>query len=335
MKKLFLLITLIAFAALSVAQVYQCVWSKGKVLYAVSTEEFDSISYEWIDNVDYSRMSILNTQNLRNQAPNTDTIYIYDTVVVAVPKENLSAYAYAAFSIGGNKKIIFSKGNLQYHPADQKWRFAEHQTDFIGGTNYQISTTYNGWLDLFGWSASGSKNYGLSTSTYSYGSSYSGSFVDWGSNQIGEDAPNTWRTLFDYEWNYILYYRANASSLRGVAQVIGINGLILLPDNWVCPEGMTFKSGSHYNNGTQYYPAYQSFTAEEWARMEAAGAVFLPAAGYRYGADVRGVQQEGYYWAATGYDDDESYGLYIYSSGMSLNDRYRYNGYSVRLAKDL
>lgn len=335
MKRQFLLLAFMVMAVWSLAQVYQCVWSKGKVLYAVSTDAFDSISYEWIGDVDYSKVRVLNTNRLNIQSSISDTVYVYDTVVVTVESELQKTYLPSAFSIGGNKYVVFSPGNLQYHPANAKWRFAENQFDFIGGINYRISSTYDGWLDLFGWSAYGSKNYGVSTSTSSYNSSYGGSFVDWGTNQIGNDAPNTWRTLFDYEWNYILYYRPDASLLRGVAQVNGINGLILLPDDWVCPEGVTFKSGVHYSNGTQYYPAYQSFTASQWAELEAAGAVFLPAAGYRYGADVREVQQEGYYWTATGYDDDESYSINFYSSGVGVSDHYRYYGYSVRLVKEL
>ena len=56
------------------------------------------------------------------------------------------------FSVSADKKVYFSQGNLQYSPADDKWRFADNQYDVIGETNSQISDTYDGWIDLFGWS---------------------------------------------------------------------------------------------------------------------------------------------------------------------------------------
>ena len=236
------------------------------------------------------------------------------------------------FSVGEGMTVTFSKGNLQYHPANNDWRFAENQTDYIGDANSNCSSTYNGWLDLFGWSTSAA-NFGVSTSKDNY--DYSGSFVDWGINQIGNDAPNTWRTLTYGEWNYLLYIRRNSSSLKGVAQVNGVNGLILLPDNWTCPAGVTFKSGFHNNNGANYYAAYQTFTAAEWSKLESAGAVFLPAAGDRNGSDVYHVQGYGDYWSTTGYNGYGAYSLYLVSGEAYIHTKNRYYGQSVRLVKDV
>lgn len=44
-----------------------------------------------------------------------------------------------------------SPGNLQYQASTGIWRFAEHQYDYIGSGNENISTSYSGWIDLFGW----------------------------------------------------------------------------------------------------------------------------------------------------------------------------------------
>ncbi|MBO4250986.1 MAG: hypothetical protein J5884_07000 [Paludibacteraceae bacterium] len=55
-------------------------------------------------------------------------------------------------------QVVFSQGNLQYHALSQTWRFAENQFDFIGEENKNISSTYNGWIDLFGWGTSGYNN---------------------------------------------------------------------------------------------------------------------------------------------------------------------------------
>ena len=236
------------------------------------------------------------------------------------------------FSVSETQKVTFSPGNLQYHPANNEWRFAPSQLDYIGDANSNCSSTYNGWLDLFGWSTS-ANSFGVSTSTIS--NDYSGSFVDWGTNKIGNDAPNTWRTLTRAEWNYLLNTRTNSSDLRGVAQVNGVNGLILLPDNWVCPAGVTFNSGFHSSNGVDYYAAYQTFTDDQWSKLEAAGAVFLPAAGGRGGSDVDAVQYDGYYWSASEFKSNYVYFLYFCSDEAGMARNFSYHGLSVRLVKDL
>ncbi|MEE0922447.1 MAG: hypothetical protein U0L47_08135 [Paludibacteraceae bacterium] len=240
-----------------------------------------------------------------------------------------SSYKAKAFSVTSSKQVYFSPGNLQYHPANEKWRFAENQTDYIGEDNSNISDTYNGWLDLFGWSTA-STYFGVSTSKYGY----YGSFVDWGTNKIGDDAPNTWRTLTHDEWDYVVFNRPNASSLRGVAQVNGVNGLILLPDNWTCPAGVTFKSGFHSSEWGDY-AAYQIFTAEQWSKLESAGTVFLPAAGYRDVSYVSYVQRRGYYWSASEDNDSGAYPLDFNSGAAGRYGGSRYCGRAVRLVKDL
>ena len=249
------------------------------------------------------------------------------------PEEPTPPAGIGVFSVSADKQVTFSPGNLQYHPANNKWRFAPSQLDYIGDANSNCSPTYNGWLDLFGWST-GATNFAVSTSIDN--ADYSGSFVDWGTNQIGSDAPNTWRTLTYFEWSHLLNTRTNASSLKGVAQVNGVNGLILLPDNWTCPAGVTFKSGFHSNYGEDNYAAYQTFTAEQWSKLESAGAVFLPAAGYRSGANVHSVQHYGYYWSASETDGYDAYYLRFHSCEAAMGrDYYRYEGRSVRLVKDL
>ena len=251
-----------------------------------------------------------------------------------------------AFSVSADKQVTFSKGNLQYTRSSDTWSFAENQWDMIGinnmtGGGVSSDPTYGDSkkgtaladkIDLFGGST-GTTYFGVSTSTDH--DDYSGSFVDWGTNKIGNDAPNTWRTLSYDEWDYLLNTRSNASSLKGVAQVNGVNGLILLPDDWTCPAGVTYKSGFHSNYGEDYYAAYQTFTAEQWSKLEAAGAVFLPAAGYRFGWFVYCVQDHGYYWSATENDSFRAYYLDFRWNGASMGDGYRLNGLSVRLVKDL
>ena len=275
-------------------------------------------------------------------------IYFSDGTVAKVDSISMIAPAepvQGLFSVSATKQVTFSPGNLQYTQSTNTWSFASAQYEVLGTDNViggtvtsdeygydKSGTALADKVDLFGWSTS-TTNFGVSTST-SY-TDYSGSFVDWGTNQIGSDAPNTWRTLTYDEWNYLRNGRPNASSLRGVAQVNGVNGLIFLPDNWTCPEGVTFKSGFHSSYGVDYYAAYQTFTAEQWSKLEAAGAIFLPAAGYRYGSSVGLVRYSGDYWSAT---EDSSYGAYylgFYSGEANGGNGSRNIGRSVRLVKDL
>ena len=238
------------------------------------------------------------------------------------------SYGSNSFSVSATKTVTFSPGNLQYHPANNEWRFAPSQLDYIGADNAKIGPSYDGWIDLFGW-GTGNNPTNASEDYEDYQT-----FVDWGVNQIGNDAPNTWRTLTYEEWEYIINGRYNAEELIGVAQVNGVNGLILLPDGWTCPSGVTFKSGVADNYGDEYYASYQSFSASEWSKLEASGAVFLPAAGIRDGSDVYGVQYYGYYWSATEGKDSSTYYLRFYSDESVLYYGYRTYGRSVRLVKD-
>ena len=240
-----------------------------------------------------------------------------------------SSFIAKPFSVSATKTVTFSPGNLQYHPANDEWRFAPSQLNYVGADNAKISPSYNGWIDLFGW-GTGNNPTNASTRYNDYQI-----LVDWGVNKIGNDAPNTWRSLTYKEWEYIINERSNASNLKGVAQVNGVKGLILLPDNWICPSGVTFKSGFHNHYGTEYYAEYQTFSSSEWTKLEASGAVFLPAAGYRDGSDVSDVQGDGGYWSAA---EDDLYvpsRLYFYSDEAGMGNTNRILGLSVRLVTTL
>ena len=253
------------------------------------------------------------------------------------------------FSVSSGKQVQFSQGNLQYQASTNTWRFAEHQWDivgmgygqtntskdcYIGGTvansdNRNISSTYSGWIDLFGW-GTGNAPTKSSTSNSDYPT-----FVDWGTNAIsnGGNQANMWRTLTRAEWDYLFYTRANASSKYGVGMVNGVNGMIVLPDEFTLPFGLTFTSGVHDSDGWEYYKEVNEYSVAEWARMEACGALFLPAAGYRGGSIVYRVGYYGNYWSSTPDDADYAYNRYFYSFRTYWSGRYRYYGHGVRLAR--
>jgi hypothetical protein len=90
--------------------------------------------------------------------------------------------------------------------------------------------------------------------------------------------------------------------------VNGVNGVILLPDNWSTPVGLSFTASTTRGlewNGTYYFNeqadnyTHNAYTEAEWSRMESAGAVFLPAAGYREGTQVSLVGKAIDYWSAS------------------------------------
>ena len=237
------------------------------------------------------------------------------------------------FSVAPNKQVSFSQGNLQYLPAINLWKFADTQYEYLGNANKYLKPTFRNWVDLFGWSANNTTApFGVSTSTND--ADYTGEFMDWGTNTICGEAPGTWRTLSADEWEYLLKKRKNASDLYGVAQVAGVNGMIILPDDWKEANGIVFKSGLH-SSQVDDYSVYQSFTDAQWLAMENAGAVFLPALGYRDGTNVEKCNTSGYYWSNTTSDEKSAYRLYFYSYFLAPNDVHsKYRGRSVRLVHD-
>jgi len=220
----------------------------------------------------------------------------------------------------GTIAIQFSQGNLQYQASTDTWRFAENQYDVIGEDNKNISSSYEGWIDLFGWGTSGYDGkypYMTSETPGSYGAgskkAITGTDYDWGIyNAIsnGGNAKGIWKTIDDTHLFGILQSRQNADKLFGFGTVNEVKGLILLPDNWKDPEGITFKPASENgmtwsSDDVGYVDAEgdsfdaNTFTKDEWDDvMEANGAVFLPAAGIRegttYNAESGGYV--GFYW---------------------------------------
>ena len=236
------------------------------------------------------------------------------------------------FSVAADKQVSFSQGNVQYTQSTDEWRFAREQYEYIGAANIKDGALADR-IDMFGWSADNTTApFGVSTSTND--ADYTGEFVDWGVNTICGEAPGTWRTLSADEWEYLLKKRKNASDLYGVAQVAGVNGMIILPDDWEEANGIVFKSGLH-SSQVNDYSVYQSFTDAQWLAMENAGAVFLPALGYRDGTNVEKCNTSGYYWSNTTSDEESAYRLYFYSYFLAPNDVHsKYRGRSVRLVHD-
>ncbi|MBP5365508.1 MAG: hypothetical protein J6Y82_06255, partial [Bacteroidales bacterium] len=203
------------------------------------------------------------------------------------PKSNNGAMS-GKFSVSAAKKVFFSQGNLQYQATTKTWQFAENQWDYVGSANSKIAADNDGWIDLFGW-GTGKKPTLADASDAKYAL-----YSEWGANAIsnGGKKINQWRTLTKTEWNYLIEKRKNAAQLRGMAAVEGTYGLVILPDDWTLPEGLTF------NASVSEWSA-NSYNAAQWETMEKAGAIYLPAANYREGNEMPFMPQMGQYWSAT------------------------------------
>lgn len=126
MKK-FLIIVMAAMFAVSLSAQMR-VWVGGQVDYEKDLSQIDSITF----------------------------VKATDAGDTAAVNPNLSQHVFTVNAEGG--QVYFSQGNLQYNAATNVWRFAENQYDYVGEDNALASSTYSGWIDLFGWGTSGWDN---------------------------------------------------------------------------------------------------------------------------------------------------------------------------------
>lgn len=172
--------------------------------------------------------------------------------------------------------------------------------------------------------------YGPSTNMQDDGLYGSSDNYDWGVyNAIsnGGNEAGLWRTLTNSEWNYLFNTRKNAQYLRSQATVNGVYGYVLLPDDFKKPADISWSyQANNWSTNT--------YTAEQWAVLEATGAIFLPAADNRNGSDVNEVFL-GFYWSAPEGGSDDAGCLYFSSDEANLDYGSRLSGFSVRLVKDL
>lgn len=242
----------------------------------------------------------------------------------------------------GNQ-VNFAPGNLQatYDGSAWTWAFAANQWDYIGDAAGNTRINGNGTVsdnnvtvDLFGWVGAsstwtGAAQYGISNattvnSTDTYGNNDTEALKsDWG-NTISDGY--TWRTLTKDEWGYVFNNRTvNGGTGNGYSYTLGqsVNGklgIVIYPDNY---------TGSVYSGS-------------DWASFEAAGCVFLPAAGRREGSLVEYAGNIGYYWSSSPYKSfydgnaDSAYRVYFSSYDMSYSSNLsRHRGMSVRLVREV
>ena len=250
-------------------------------------------------------------------------------------------------------QVLFAHGNLQAEctSADDDgstqekftWRFAANQWECIGGNytagsvpptgnNYidgdgSLSTA--GTVDMFTWvgassSLTGDAAYGINKGGDNAGE---GLKTDWGT-MFGAG----WRTLSKDEWNYVFNTRSGVRYAK--ATVNGVAGVILLPDDW----STSYYTLESTNTAGVNFSA-NNISREDWtSSLEAHGAVFLPAAGYRSSGDVLEKGTKGFYWSSSSVSDDntKAYCLKFGTDNLQAQSSdNRVNGYSVRLVKDV
>lgn len=296
------------------------------------------------------------------------------TAQVKIDPVSANVVSKGTFSVSADKAVYFSMGNLKYSRNSTSddwttgtWSFMTNQYDVVETADVSANYASQTAIGLFGYGTSGYDNgqtcYQPWSTSYTSSNYYSSNLTgnaDWGYNAIsngGNQENSGWRTPEggpegSGEWYYLLYQRTpvtaglpngtGSSSARYMHATIkdgdnSYKGMIIFPDNYNHPSGVTFGNSYKYNN-------YSSFTATisnltDWGKMASAGAIFLPVTGMRisYSDPVTTVSNltSGYYRSSTFSSGTTVYALLFGSSSPSwslYNGTYR--GYAVRLVRD-
>ena len=288
------------------------------------------------------------TYHIRAYAKNGVGVSYGEEVIFTTYHEWHNGMLPGIFSVSATKQVKFSQGNLQYQASTNTWRFASNQYDIIGTDNTNISSYYNGWIDLFGWGTSGWNNGNVFYHPYDsdnvngawYGPEgeydLTGEYAnsDWGVyNRIsnGGNVTRMWRTLTSDEWNYLINERTTSYGFRfAKARINEVNGVIFLPDDW-SPSVYSLYNSNDIN--ADYDSNIISYS--DWSNMENAGAVFLPSAGYRYAHTINN-NTYGFYWSSSYHNVSDAYTFYFYRYNVTIHgNRSRFDGNSVRLVYDV
>ena len=279
------------------------------------------------------------------------------------------------FSVNSTKKVIISQGNLCYKINSQVWSFlmSQYETSEADGSvggDYSMST--KGEVTLFGWGTSGWNNgnvkympyntanassggggsfgYGPTNgSSYLYSLTGTYAHADWGVHNAisnGGNVAGRWRTLTSGQWDTLFTKRITTGTVNGTTMARytfawikinnnkSINGIILFPDDFEPPTLQAESSWGIINDKSAWTT---KLVLLDWYRLEAEGAVFLPAAGYRSSATVKEANAYGSYWSSTVFNAVYPYRLFFRSNNLTIQDHNaeKRNGASVRLVHDM
>lgn len=230
------------------------------------------------------------------------------TVPFAVADEFKTPFDFFYFCVSNNyDKIQFSpgiveqcyNGDLRFSGSQYSYR-GSNQINTIGFSLVGDYIPESAWRDYLPWGTVSFNRF----NPYDNGST----FNDWGNTDYFN---RQYRTLSREEWSHLI-----ARTRKAGATVNGVNGIVLLPNNWIgCPTGCSFVDGFEDGYSTNTYDLTQ------WADMEARGVAFLPACGFGgFEGSIPGsipanrVGEVGGYWLS----NNTLWCLKISSSGMSL-----------------
>ena len=215
-------------------------------------------------------------------------------VLLSVPVNAVEGVLPGKFSVSPSHQVQFSQGNLQYNAVQGKhicadkstkpgtWRFADSQFECIGEANTNASKTYDGWIDLFGWCATGYSDVQpwmyvqkLLQDVKESPDLAMGDFGVYNAISNGGNEPRLWRMLTAEEWEYLLEKRSGARYLQWVTKVNGVMGLLVFPDANDRDDLIRLRRGASDEN----YDLLKEYTLDQWDLLEARGVVFLPLAG--------------------------------------------------------
>lgn len=211
---------------------------------------------------------------------------------------------------------------------------------YLATISTEVNSTYN--------------QYGYGPSTYMTDKNLVGTSAkyDWGVYNTISNGGTGWRTLTqgngEGEWFYLLGLAGTpnpGTNCRSVNNTLSVQarytmatiggtykGLIIFPDVYVHPDGTDFVAGTF--NAKSDYTA--TVSVDGWKKMEAAGAVFLPAAGYRtYNVSITYPNEQGRYWSVNYYDKSQARYVYFASSTFGASYINRCYGCSVRLVRNV
>ena len=282
-----------------------------------------------------SRLYVEGCKTVTVKVPEIEANKYYNDDDVIAPITLESGTPSDLFTVGPGAKVRFSPGNLQYKNGEG-WRFAENQWNII---EQDGEWNTSDWVSLFGWGTwSGTDSQWNPLNVAATGSDYSwnGKYFQ---GTLKNNTETNWYTLAWSEWNHMLLLRPNAKHLYGLATVAGQPGFVILPDVWTdAPEGCRFIAGMKGWDNNIYDEA-------QWAKMEADGAIFLPAAGFRYNMShqrnaqsvhIQDVGNTARYWTSDVWYSGFAYYLGVwprnYASVISQGGSF-YFGHSVRLVR--
>ncbi|MCQ2051575.1 MAG: fimbrillin family protein [Bacteroidaceae bacterium] len=307
----------------------------GEVLEGRTTEVAVTVAtnipgYHFENIVCDERIETGNTIVLKNVSKNLEVVANYKFSDYPLP----GVFTVADDGAGNVRKVQFARGNLWY------------QNGVFHNENEQYAFSSSDWekdghISHFMWCKSASESVKKEYSETGIGTN-DNLFTNAGPTEPNENfavngQKGFWRTLSgggNGEWEYLIKRKNGTLCKSGVKVCSSENCLILLPDDW--KWGVNGVSDNWQDGG---YPETSTEGKVTWKTMEAAGAVCLPAAGFRngkFGYTYVYYVGDGYYWSSTPDNYNNAYSLYFHSGNVNpANSDLRSRAYAVRLVTNV